>query len=251
MPFSRAVRSRVLVAIVVAGWFASASRAAAQEDLALTLRVEAPGQPAAEMKVSVGDSRLRMDMSQAASMIWTNQSMLMIQHDKKSYIEFGPEQLKLMQQMLGRLPQRGGEAGAGLDPTRVRFRETGRREMIGVWEAFEVEMTGLAEGQTGALWMTEDLEIGMLDVMARVGDSLQSMPMFGNGTGPGQELARYRQLVAAAGLPEGQVVRIVGSDKGRTTTMTLVDVEPGPLPADTFAAPAGYSKMEMPAIPGR
>jgi hypothetical protein len=33
--------------------------------------------------------------------------------------------------------------------------------------------------------------------------------------------------------------------------MTLVDVEPGPLPADTFAAPAGYSKMEMPAIPGR
>lgn len=248
-------RRSPIVSIALAGWLAVgfASSAAAQDEAALTMRVESPGQPPMQMKFFIGSGgQLRMDMPQGASMIWTSGSMLMIQHDQKSYMEWGPEQMKMMQQMMQRMPQGAGRQGQpSLDPSRVRFRETGRREKIGNWDAFEVEMTGLPDGQTGALWMTRDLETGMLEMMARVGESLQTMPMFAAGGGPGPELTRYRELAAAGGIPQGQVVRIVATDKGQTTTMTLVGVEPGPLPAGTFAAPAGYSKMEMPMMPGR
>jgi hypothetical protein len=113
-------------------------------------------------------------------------------------------------------------------------------------------MTGLPEGQTGALWMTRDVETGMLDVMARIGESLSSMPMFGpGGAGPSPDLARYRELIKAGGIPQGQVVRIVSTDKGQTTIMTVVNIDTSALAADTFSAPAGYSRMEMPMMPGR
>ena len=227
--------------------------AAGQDEVALTMRIEAPGEPAMQMKFSVGEGSLRMDLPQATSMIWTNGSMLMIQHEQKSYMEWGPEQMRVMPQMMQRMQQQGdsGQGQPSLDLSQVRFRETGRRENIGDWDAFEVEMTGLPECQAGALWMTRDVGTGMLELLARVGGSLNAMPMFVGGAGPGQEMTRYRDLTAASGMPQGQVVRIVSSDKGQTTAMTLVSVEPGPLPTGIFSAPASYTKMQMPTMPGR
>jgi len=101
--------------------------------------------------------------------------------------------------------------------------------------------------------MTKDVQTGMFELFARLGEAMSAlqMPMMGGGAAPGQELTRYRELAAASGIPSGQVVRIVSTENGRASTITLVGVKPGPLPAETFAAPAGYQKMEMPVIPGQ
>ena len=44
--------------------------------------------------------------------------------------------------------------------------------------------------------------------------------------------------------------RIVSTEGGQSTQITLMSLEPGPLPEHTFDAPAGYNQMQMPSIPG-
>lgn len=229
---------------------------AQSNEAAVTVRIESAGQPGLEMQYFVGADRLRMDLGTGASLVWfggATQRMLMIQHAEKRYMDWGPDQLKMMQQMMQRLPQTAGAGAnrAAIDPKKLTFRETGRRDKVGSWDAFEVEVTGLPQGQTGALWMTPDVETGMFELFARLGEAMSAlqMPMLG-GASPGQELTRYRALATASGIPSGHVVRIVSTENGRASTITLMSVKPGPLPAETFAAPAGYQKMEMPAIPG-
>jgi hypothetical protein len=247
-------RVTAALAALAATFIAVAS--AQPNEAAVTLRIESPGQPGMEMQYFVGADRLRMDLGTGASMVWfggATQRMLMIQHAEKRYMDWGPDQLKLMQQMMQRLPQAAGAGAnrAAIDPQKLTFRETGRRDKVGSWDAFEVEVTGLPQGQTGSLWMTTDVETGMFELFARLGEAMSAlqMPMLGAAS-PGQELTRYRELATASGIPSGHVVRIVSTENGRASTITLMSVKPGPLPAETFAAPAGYQKMEMPAIPG-
>ena len=107
-------------------------------------------------------------------------------------------------------------------------------------------MTGLPRDQTGELWLTNDTETGMFELMARLGDVLQ-LPMMGGGSQ--SQLQKYRNMAAAQGLPGGRVVRIVSHDGDNTTTITLMGIEPGPFPADTFQPPSGYQQMQMPQMP--
>ena len=74
-------------------------------------------------------------------------------------------------------------------------------------------------GQEGSLWFTTDVETGLFELMARA---------------------------EAEVLPEGRVVRIDSRDGDQSSTITLASIEPGPLPWDTFEAPASYQQMQMP-----
>ena len=69
------------------------------------------------------------------------------------------------------------------------------------------------------------------------------------GGGP-QQFLQLRSLAEAQGLPDGRVVRIVSNDDNGAAIITLLNVETGPLPDDTFEPKAGYEKMQMPVIPG-
>ena len=230
------------------------AQAAQSDQVAVIMQMESGSTPAMEMKYWVAPGRLRMDMGEGASVIWfggDQTRMLMVQHAERRYMEWGEQQFEMMRQMMQRMPQGGGASGGTtFDPTRVGFEETGQRQQIGEWDAFEVKMTGLPDGQTGALWLTTDLDTGMFEVMARLGDVLDAMqmPMMGGGGGQAQ-FQKYRDLAAAQGMPRGQVVRIVSSDGRETSTMTMVGVEAGPFPASTFEPPSGYERMQMPSMP--
>ena len=243
-----------LLSVLVVGLSPQPVFVQSADDIKAVMRVETDGQPPLDINFSLGHERMRLDMPQNMSIISTtgdNPSTLMIQHADKRYIEWGPQQLEMMQQMLQR-----GQGGAGgqeadtFDPSTVQFEQTGLTQQIGPWDAFEVMMHG-ADGQEGALWLTTDAEVGIFEISHRAaeGASMLQYPMAGGGGGP-QQFLQLRSLAEAQGLPDGRVVRIVSNDDNGAAIITLLNVETGPLPGDTFEPPAGYEKTQMPVIPG-
>ena len=191
----------------------------------------------------LGPDRLRMDTSRL-SMVWLGGAgprMVVIQHPERQYIEFTSEDLETMRRM------RQGVGGGGGDVSPLRFEVTGRRETIGAWRAFEVRVTGLPHGQQGLLWLTSEIETGLFEVFARLSEVMEGIPTpAGRDSAAPQELLRYAGLAEAPGVPDGTAVRYVATEGETTTTVTVVDLQPGPFPDDTFGAPPGYEKLRMP-----
>ena len=168
----------------------------------------------------------------------------MIQHDDRRCMEFGDAQFQMMQRAGG--AGNGGSESSSVDLASLLFEPTGQTETIGQWSATGVRVTGLGQEQDGVIWVAPDLDSGLCELFARMGDALQAMqmPMLGGGAnGPQQQLMRYRQMKDAAGLPDGGVVRL-----NADVTITLLSLEQGPFAEDPFAPPAGYEKLQMPNI---
>ncbi len=222
-----------------------------------TVQIEAAGQPALTMKCWLNDENIRIDIAQpqASSIIWKSgdaPGMLMIQHGERRYIEWGEQQFQMMRQMLQRMPGGGGSDTAGADLENVRFEPNNQTETIGPWSATGVRITGMEPGQEGTVWVAADLDGGLFELFARIGDALEAMqmPMVGGGGGPQQQLMRYRQMKDVAGLPDGGVVRLNANDENGQTTITLQSFEAALFADDPFAPPAGYERMQIPNIPG-
>ena len=222
-----------------------------------TVGIEAAGQPGMTMDYWLSDDSVRIDMAQpqAVSIIWKSgdgAGMLMIQHGERRYIEWGEQQLQMMRQMMQRMPGAGGGGGgADTDLESVRFEPTGETETIGPWSAAGVRVTGMEPGQEGTVWVAADLDSGLFELFARIGDALDAMqmPMMGGGDGPQQQLARFRQMKDAVGLPQGGVVRLNMNDQNGPTTITLESLDESGFAEDPFQPPAGYERMQMPSMP--
>ncbi len=240
-----------LMAVVIACLSTDSIFAQLSSELKVVTRIEMSSQPAIDVEYYLGPGQTRWDMAESSSLIWTNgnnPSFPMVQHSGKTYIEWGSEQLRMLQQMMQRTSGGDATSASEVDPSQFTFAETGNREQIGEWDAFEVHMTG-PEGQEGALWLSNDVDTGLLEVSSRVAEatSVLSMPMTGAEVFGPQRFAEYRAIAAAKGLHDGRVVRIntYGNDD---TKITLMSVETGPLPPDTFQAPVGYEHIQMPSL---
>ena len=253
----RSAKRLVFLSIGFASLFAVESTLAqSAEELTAVVQVETPGQPAMEMGFFVDPDRLRLDPSQDVSVVWqggASPKMLMIQHPQQQYMELGGQQLQMMQQMMQQMQNQnmGGQSSPNApDLAELTFETTNNVEQIGPWSAVEVLMTD-PDGQQGSLWFSTDTNVGLFELMSRIGEATSAlqMPMAGGGMSGAQQILQYQALAQAQGLPDGRVVRIQsqGSD---AATLTLASVEPGPLPVGTFDAPDGYGQMQMPMIPG-
>ena len=253
LPLRTSPRCGLAAALICLLGLASSTAVSAQ-DIKATVQIEAGDQPAMTMDywMSVDSVRIDIAQPQAMSIVWKSgdaPGMLMIQHGERRYIEWGEQQFQMMRQMMQRLPGAGGggDNSSSLDLDSVRFEPTGQTETIGPWNATGVRITGVAPGQEGTIWVASELDSGLFELFARMGDALEAMqmPMFGGGAaGPQQQLMRYRQMKDAAGLPDGGVVRL-----NADVTITLQSLDEGPFADDPFAPPAGYEKMQMPNIP--
>ena len=254
---ARTPRRAALAALICL--FGLTSTIASAQAIKATVQIEAAGQPPMTMDYWMSDESVRIDIAQpqAVSIVWKSgdaPGMLMIQHGERRYIEWGAAQFEMMRQMMQRV---GGAAGGGDDGSSVNidsvsFEPTGQTETIGPWTATGVRITGLGPGQEGTMWVVPDLDSGLFELFARMGDALSAiqMPMLGGGLGgPQQQLMRYQQMIGAADLPDGGVVRLNASDQNGPTTITLQSLAEGPFAEDPFAPPAGYEKMQMPSIP--
>ena len=223
------------------------------DDITAGMRIESAGQPPMEMEYFLGENRTRIDMSAEMSIISVSgddPQMIMIQHPDQSYIEWGAQQLQMMQQMMQQVPNAGGQGGIDYDPSQLQFSQTGETAQIGTWSAFEVSMTD-ASGNLGSLWLTTDTNIGLFEVMGRVASaaSMLSSPMAGGG-GMSMQFLQYQAFAQTQGLPDGRVVRIVSDDDDGSTIITLTGVESGPISDELFVPPADYSPIQMPSFPG-
>ena len=231
---------------------------ATAQDLKATIDIQAPGSPAMSMDYWMNPDNVRIDMSQGqdVSLVWRSgnaPSMLMIQHAEQRYKEWGEQQFQMMRQMMQRLS--GGDGGGDtpdVDLAVIRFEPTGETATVGSWSASSVRITGMEEGQTATMWITSDLDSGLFELFARMGNALEAMqiPMLGGGMGgPQQQLLRFRQMREATNLPDGSVVRLVVDDTAGATTITLQALDQTAFADNPFAAPAGYQKMVVPNIP--
>ena len=234
----------------------SAGTTAWAQDVKATVQIAAAGQPAMTMDYWMSDESIRIDIAQpqAVSIVWTSgdvPGMLMIMHGERRYMEFGEQILQMMRRMAG--ASGGADSSSSVNIDSVRFEPTGQTETIGPWSATGIRMTGLESGQEGTVWVASELDTGLFELFARVGDALgaMQMPMLGGGGsgGPQQQLMRYTQMSTAAGLPDGGVVRLNANDQNGPTAITLQSLEEGPFGDDPFVPPAGYEQMQMPNIP--
>ena len=243
-------RRNLLVALICI--IALPGTAAWAQDVKATVQVETPGQPPMAMDYWASDGGVRIDIPQQnVSIVLTSgasPTMLMIQHNERRYVEMGKQQLDMMRQLMQRMPNAGGGGGdsASVNLDNLRFEPTGRNEMVGPWSATEVSVTGMPQGQDGTVWVAAELDIGLFELFARMGDALEAMqmPMLGGGGGgPQRQLMRYLEMKDAAGLPDGGVVRL-----NADVTITLRAIEQGPFGGNPYAGPAGYEKTQMPNI---
>ena len=245
----RSVMGLVCLSIVVAGGFAVGSMSAQSGELKAVLRISAADQSAMDMEYFLGPDRIRLDVPQGMSLILKSSAsptILILMHAQKAYLELAEQQLKMMQQMLQTTNAGGGDQPSAVDPSQMQFETTSNREQVGPWDAVEVLMSG-PDGQEGSLWFTTDVETGLFELMARAAGAASAlqMPMASGGMAKAVALQflRYEAIAEAEGLPEGRVVRIDSRDGDQSLTITLSSIEPGPLPGDTFEAPAGYQQM--------
>ncbi len=225
------------------------------QDVKATVQIAAAGQSPMSMAYWATGDGIRIDIAQPqeVSIVWTSgasPTMLMIQHAERRYMEVGAEQLQLMQQMMQRMPNAGG----GSDDSKINvddliFEPTLERETIGDWTAMGVRVSG-PEGEDSKVWIAADLDIGLFELFARMGDVLEAMqmPMMG-GAGPQDQLTRYLEMRNATGLPDGGVVRMDMNDENGATNITLQALDQGSFP-DALAPEPGYQKMQMPNFPG-
>ena len=245
----------VCLSLVLAGGFTVRSVSAQSEELKAVLRIAAADAPAMDMEYFLGPDRVRLDVPQGMSLIWkggASPTILILMHAQNTYLEMAEQQLKMMAQMLQASSTGGSDQPSAIDPSQMQFETTSNHEQVGSWDAVEVIMSG-PTGQEGSLWFTTDVETGLFELMARAAGAASAlqMPMASGGMAAAQQFLRYEAIADAAGLPKGRVVRIDSVDGDQSSSITLASLEPGPLPADTFEAPAGYKQqMGFPGAPG-
>ena len=253
MSLHRPTATRSGVAALVCLFALSGTTLTAQH-IKATVQIETGDQPAMTMDYWAGDEGVRIDIAQpqAVSIVFKSgdsPGMLMIMHSERTYMELGEQMLQMMQRMAG---GGGADTSSSVNIDSVSFEPTGQTETIGPWSATGVRMTGLESGQEGTFWVASELDSGLFELFARMGDALTAMqmPMLGGGAGgPQQQLMRYQQMSNARGLPDGGVVRLDANDRNGATTITLLSLDGGAFADDPFAPPAGYEKMQMPSIP--
>ncbi|MDA1093986.1 MAG: hypothetical protein O3A25_12070 [Acidobacteria bacterium] len=243
-----------LTLAAVAGLVLCTGGLAQGQDVKATVQIETGGQAPMTMDYWATEAGIRLDIAQPASVsiVWTSgasPTMLMIQHADRRYMEMGEQQMQMMRQMMQRMPNPGGAVGdSTIDVANLKFEPTGQTETIGPWTASGVRVTGLEGGEI-TVWIASDLDTGLFELFARMGDALEAMqmPMMG-ASGPQDQLKRYREIGNAAGVPDGGVVRMNMNDQNGATNITLQSFEKGSF-GDALNPPAGYDKMQMPSLP--
>lgn len=248
---------------------ATPAAVAVQQDDGLHLVQEVAGsdQDPMTMEMWIQGETMRTDLGDRMSVIFEGgdaSRTTFVQHEQKTYMVWTKEEMERMQEMMSRFGGRRGMQGAqqapdaGASGTPPTFRRTGNTQQIGDWSCYEVVLEGPSVEGDVAMWFTEDLEVGWLDVVGRMGKAMSSLsqnPMMQAQQGSfGDVMQRMQQARSQwesmdVDMPEGYPVRIESRrPDGSETTITVKEIELGPVPASTFQPPGGYQKMDMPQL---
>jgi len=241
-----------LASLVVAAAFllmSTAVQAVPQSGTYLEIENNSGGQGQI-IKLSLAADRMRMDTGEGISLInigGEGGKMMMVQHAQRQYMEFTSEMMEAMAAMAGQMPQdMEHEAEAGVPPT---FTRTGNTKMVGAWNAYEVRVEHPEQDDEMIMWMSQDVDADFSALVQQIMDSMSSLlnsPMMQMGGGGGAgDFQDFQRQMASVDMPDGFPVQIVTGDN--TNTLLAID-QSASFGADTWEAPAGYTKMDMPFI---
>ncbi|NKB87112.1 MAG: hypothetical protein GKS06_02685 [Acidobacteria bacterium] len=237
------LRSAFVVALVAL--VAIPATALAQEDMSVSMLMESAGEDSNEMTFTVAGDMARMDFAEMVSMIWSPDWMRMLQHQEQMWMEFNSAMLQQMRSMMGNVPGAPDVEDEldAFDPSNLSFEVTGNTDTVMGMEVFEVAFTA-GDDNSGSMWMSEDAEVGIFEVFARMMTHLDSLagPMM-SGDNPAGDMQQYMAIAQAQGMPDGKILRMDSADG---TRITMTGWEGGPFPEDTWAAPSSYQKQAMP-----
>jgi len=230
--------------------------AAAPQSGGIYLEVESDGGGQVQtIKLSLGADSLRMDTEQGVSLVSVGGDggkMLMIQHAEQQYMEFTAEMMKAMAGMMGQMPAEVEQEVENITPP--TFTRTGNTKQVGAWNAYEVRVEHPDQDGEMTMWFSPDVDADFRSLAQQVVDSVSSLlnsplaRMGGAGGGAGI-MQQIEAQMSAVDMPDGFPVQIISAAGGTTSTTTLraIDLNPtfGP---ETWEAPAGYTKMDMPFI---
>ncbi|MEE2636717.1 MAG: hypothetical protein VYE68_05720 [Acidobacteriota bacterium] len=225
----------MLVGVTVA--IALANPTAQAQDVQATVQIASAGQPALSIGFLATDDGVRVNLTQpqAVSIIRKTvpePTMLMIQGGQ--CIQMGEQAFQMMQQMQG---QSGGDT-TPLNVADLQFQPTGQQQTFGAWTADGILVTGMNDGQEATMWISSDLEVGLLELLARIGSAFESMPIGGNVS----QMAQFREIQDAAGLPDGGVVQLSTTGSSGNVDLTLQDIAQG-----SFSLDEPSSCQQMPS----
>lgn len=232
----------------------SALAAAPQAGTYLEIESESGGDTQL-IELSMQPDRLRIDSGTAVSLVsigGDDGKFLMIQHPQQQYIELDAEMMQMMAQMMPDMPQAQGDEQPVTPPT---FTRTGNTKQVGEWSAYEVLVEHPEQDADTVMWMSQDVDADFQTMAETLVESMSSMmdnPMMqmgGGGGGISDAFAQVRAQMNATEMPDGFPVQIISNAGGTQTTNTLRSIDQnaafGP---ETWEAPAGYTKVDMPRI---
>jgi hypothetical protein len=256
-PLLRAAGAAAVIALLLTG-LAPAAPAQSVAGTYLEIEIESGGQTQL-MKLSLGPDRLRMDTGQDVSFVsigGDDGKMLMIQHGEKIYMELTAEMMASFAAMMGQMPP-DVEQEMEEDTTPPTFTRTGNTKQVGEWSAYEVRVTHPEQQDEMTMWFSQDVDADIQGIAEQVMDSLSSLldnPMLrgmggmggGGGAGVFDSVQRdFRSL----NMPDGFPVQVISNEDGTRSTNTLKAIDQGAsFGPETWTAPEGYQKMQMPMI---
>ncbi|NOZ19996.1 MAG: DUF4412 domain-containing protein [Planctomycetes bacterium] len=138
------------------------------------------------------------------------------------------------------LSQMIGMAGNTAQGVQVNVQKTEETRQIGKWNCrkYVITATGPMPMKVTS-WVAPGIEVDkkMMEEMQKVMGSNPAM----------KALAEKTKEIK--GFPIEQIVEMNMGGQQMTTKMTVTKIQQGPIPASTFDLPAGYQKMQMPAMP--
>jgi hypothetical protein len=208
----------------------SLSAIAGQADLTITQQIqkEAPPEGAnVTMTMKIKEQRMRLDLNPQVSSIidLASGDMISLMHPQKLAMTIPGSSIKSLQQRYTEAIKSG--SGKSIPP-----KPTGRKETISGYACEEFETT--ADGLNVRLWVTKELP-NTPKLLAE----LSSLA----GANPFRGLAGDQQL---PGFPIRTVLEGAGIGK---TTITVIELNEGPIAVSDFEIPDGYRKIQAPAIP--
>ncbi len=205
------------------------------------------------IKMSMGPDRIRLDVGEEMSLVslgGDGGKILMIQHGEQSYIELTAEMMQMMSGMMGRMPQQDEEERDVTPPT---FTRTGNTKQVAEWSAYEVRVEHPEQDGETMMWFSQDVDADFRSLAQQMVSSLSSIfsnPMMqgmAGGGGTAGILDQIRAQMSSVDIPDGFPVQVISDNGGTQSTNTLRGIDQnasfGP---ETWQAPAGYSKMDLP-----
>lgn len=192
------------------------------------------GMPAMTMmqKVWMTKGKMKMDMTGGPMPM----KVILRTDLQKTYI-INEMQRSYMEMPLG---QMAGMAAGMAQQIQVDVQKTEETKQIGDWNCrkYVITATGPMPMKVTS-WVTTDVEVDkeMMEEMQK-----------GMGNNPAMK-ALAEKTKEIKGFPIEQVIEMNMMGQQMTTKMTVTKIQKGPIPAGTFELPAGYQKMQMPAMP--